>query len=313
MEFEIFMKVALVVPTYNAGKLWERFLHSYEMQSVKVDKFIVIDSSSSDSTRELALKYGAEVYEIEKSDFNHGGTRNYGASLCGDVNIIIFMTQDAIFENSFSIAEIIKPFHDESISAICGRQIAHEDATPIAIHAREYNYDNVSSVKSCECIKTLGIKAAFMSNSFSAYRKSAFDMMGGFPRNTILAEDMYMSAKMILAGQKVAYCADAIVRHSHNYTPWEEFRRYFDIGVFHACEPWIQDKLGAVSGEGFRFIKSELNYLLFHAPKWIPRACLNTACKFIGYKLGVNYRSIPKAWRRELSMYKSYWLQQDGL
>ena len=57
---------------------------------------------------------------------------------------------------------------------------------------------------------------------------------------------------MILAGYKVAYCAEATVRHSHNYTPWEEFRRYFDTGVFHACEPWIQQQLGGASGEGLQ-------------------------------------------------------------
>ena len=72
-----------------------------------------------------------------------------------------------------------------------------------------------------------------MSNSFSAYRISAFEKLGGFPSNTILCEDMYFTAKAVKAGFKVAYTTNAVVRHSHNYTPMEEFKRYFDIGVFH--------------------------------------------------------------------------------
>jgi len=119
-----------------------------------------------------------------------------------------------------------------------------------------------------------------------------------------------LAAKMILAGYKVAYCAEAIVRHSHNYTPWEEFHRYFDTGVFHTCEPWIQQQFGGASGEGISFIKSELIYLWHHAPLWIPRALLTTGCKFLGYKLGRHYKTLPKSWRSKFSMYRSYWLQQ---
>ncbi|MDG0208789.1 site-specific integrase, partial [Salmonella enterica subsp. enterica] len=42
------------------------------------------------------------------------------------------------------------------------------------------------------------------------------------PEHTILAEDMFMAARMIQAGYKIAYCAEASVRHSHNYTPKQE-------------------------------------------------------------------------------------------
>jgi rhamnosyltransferase len=63
-----------------------------------------------------------------------------------------------------------------------------------------------------------------MSNSFSAYRLSIFNEIGRFPSNTILCEDMYYTAKAILAGYKVAYVADAVVKHSHNYSPIDEFK-----------------------------------------------------------------------------------------
>lgn len=69
-----------------------------------------------------------------------------------------------------------------------------------------------------------------MSNSFAAYRRSVFEELGGFPEHTILAEDMFMAAKMIESGYKVGYCAESAVRHSHNYRPREEFKRYFDTG-----------------------------------------------------------------------------------
>lgn len=304
------MRFALVILTYQAGRLWEQWLQSLDEQSLKPSKIIMIDSSSTDDTVPRAISYGLQPIIISPLTFNHGGTRNLAVELVGDVDVIVFMTQDAIFDSTFSLSNIVRQFQNHSITAACGRQLPHLDANPLATHARLFNYPDESRIKSAADIPELGLKVAFMSNSFAAYRRDVFEQLGGFPENTILAEDMYLAAKIIQAGYKVAYCADAAVRHSHNYTPWDEFRRYFDIGVFHACEPWIQQQFGGAAGEGARFVKSELRYLWRSAPLWIPRALLTTACKFLGYKLGRNYKKLPKSWRPVLSMYKSYWLQQ---
>lgn len=303
------MKVALIVPTYNAGELWKDFLSAYKKQSAQIDRFIVIDSSSSDYTVHLAKEYGAEIYNIPSSEFNHGGTRNYAASLCHDMDIMIFMTQDAVLQSENSLSEILLPFSNPNVAAVCGRQIAHKDANPISIHARIYNYSSFSSIKTKMDISTHGVKTAFMSNSFSAYRREHFWRVGGFPQHTILAEDMYIAGKLLLSNMSLFYSADAIVYHSHNYSPLDEFRRYFDIGVFHANELWVQEEFGGVSGEGFKFVKSEISYLFSSNNKiWIPRALVTNAMKFLGYKLGKKYRLIPKLLCMKLGMYKSYWL-----
>lgn len=305
------MTVTLIVPTYQAGSIWIEWLSAIKMQIVKPSQIVMIDSSSQDQTVALSQDAGITPIIISSSDFNHGGTRNLAVEKALASDILIFLTQDAVLNGPQAVSEIIKVFDDPEISAVCGRQLPHYDANPLAIHARIFNYPSVSRIKSATDIPEFGLKVAFMSNSFSAYRRDVFEKLGRFPEHTILAEDMYMASKMILAGYKVAYCAEAAVRHSHNYTPWEEFRRYFDIGVFHACEPWIQEKLGGASGEGLRFVKSELSYLWRHAPMWILRALLTTACKLVGYKLGKSYKKLPKSWRPKLSMYKSYWQQQS--
>ena len=156
-------------------------------------------------------------------------------------------------------------------------------------------------------ISALGIKTAFMSNSFAAYRLSVFDKLGGFPDNTILAEDMYLAAKMILSGYKVAYCAEATVFHSHNYTLKQEFQRYFDTGVFQQEQKWIQQKFGSAASEGKRFVLSELKFLSIKSPHLIPKAILSTCVKWLGFKLGYYYYRLPYKWCRVFSMHKGYW------
>lgn len=304
--------VAVIVPTYFAGRGWAEWLSALQEQSVTVSQLIVVDSGSRDGTNELTIATGITPLIISSDEFNHGGTRNMAAKLAPKVDLLIFLTQDAILSSADSLFNIVSFFNDPSVAAVCGRQLPHDNANPIATHARQFNYPKDSCVKSIQDVSSLGLKVAFMSNSFAAYRREIYEKMGGFPVNTILAEDMYLTAKMILSGYKVAYCATATVKHSHNYTPWQEFRRYFDIGVFHACEPWIQKELGGASGEGLSFVKSEVSFLLSNAPLWIPRALVTTACKLIGYKLGISYKKIPRSWRPRLSMYKSYWLQHDN-
>jgi rhamnosyltransferase len=302
-------KISVVVPTYNGNSVWAACAKSINDQNIKLHIVKVIDSLSLDNTPQITKSYKFDMMSISASDFNHGGTRNLAAKKLSDSDILIFMTQDAILATPNALENMVALFYDLDVAAVCGRQLPHDDANPLAIHARLFNYPEKSCVKSASDISTLGIKTAFMSNSFAAYRTKVFFELGGFPENTILAEDMYLTAKMIKAGYKVAYCAEAAVKHSHNYTPLQEFQRYFDIGVFHACEPWIREEFGGAGGEGMRFIRSELAFLLQTAPLWIPRSLITSACKLLGYKLGQKYRKLPWSWCRSFSMYKSYWLQ----
>lgn len=302
------MNVIVIVPTYNAGEQWIKWIESYQQQSLKPNQVIVIDSCSQDRTVELALQAGFIVHQIPQSDFDHGSTRNLAVNLIREKNdFLVFLTQDSLLAEPNSLSNLLKPFKDPYVAAVCGRQLPHIDANPLATHARLFNYPAQTIIKTENDIKQLGIKTAFMSNSFAAYRRSVFEELGGFPQNTILAEDMYLAAKMILAGYKVVYCAEAVAYHSHNYTLLQELRRYFDTGVFQQKEQWIQDSFGKAGNEGKKFVLSELKFLLSHAPLWIPRACLSTLCKFLGFKLGMQWFRLPQKLINILSMHKSYW------
>lgn len=302
------MRFAVIVPTYQAGSNWSAWWDALNSQTVYPDEIIIIDSSSTDNTVDIAVgQKNTKVLFIKKENFNHGGTRNLAVAATNSAEIIVFLTQDAILHESTSLEQLIKCFNDETIAAVCGRQLPHLDANPLAIHARQFNYSSVSRIKQREDIRDLGIKVAFMSNSFAAYRRDIYDALGRFPEHTILAEDMFLAAKMVLSGYKVGYCAEATVRHSHNYSTREEFQRYFDTGVFHDCNKWIQEDFGGAAGEGARFVKSELNFLLHNHPLWFPRSILATGAKYVGYKLGLNWRKLPLTLCKKLSMYKSYW------
>ncbi len=299
-------RIACIIPTYNGRSDLVRLLDSLEDQTVRFDTFIV-DSSSKDGTLELARERVSNVTVIPSSEFNHGGTRQLMIDKHPGYDIYVYLTQDAYLANQEAVERIVEPFSDPTVGAVCGRQLPHLDATPLAEHARIFNYPEGIQIKAMSDVPSLGIKTAFMSNSFSAYRGAALKSVGGFPLHVIFAEDMYAVAKMLMKGWKVAYAGNAQCRHSHNYSLTEEFRRYFDMGVFHAREPWIRENFGGAGGEGMRYVKSELSFLGLNRLYMWPGAIIRNAVKLMGYKLGQQDARLPIGWKRRLGMYRRYW------
>ena len=299
--------LALVVPTLNPGALWVEWIALFSRQVVKPDKVLIIDSGSSDGTVLLSENAGFEVFRIDAHDFNHGGTRQLAVELLPDAEIIIFMTQDALLADVKSLQNIAATFIDERVWAAYGRQLPHKGAGAIATHARMFNYGANSELRSLSDASKLGIKVSFISNSFAAYRRKVLLQVGGFPSNVILGEDQFVGAKIILEGGIIVYCAEATVFHSHDYTFLQEFRRYFDIGVFYERESWIRTSFGRAEGEGWRYVISELKFLQHNCPLLIPSAILRVFLKYFGYRLGRAEAVFPIDIKRYFSMHKLFW------
>jgi rhamnosyltransferase len=229
------------------------------------------------------------------------------AELLPDADILVYMTQDAILADSSALHNLLRAFDDPQVAAAFGRQLPRPGSGPIEAHSRIFNYPEESSLRSLESRDRLGIKTIFLSNSLSAYRRSALMAVGGFPSHVIFGEDTVTAARLIQAGCKIAYVSDARAYHSHPYTVLQEFRRYFDIGVLHRREAWLLDNFGKASGEGKRFVLSELRHLRNAAPWQIPSALLRTGAKMLGYRLGRQEAHIPLPLKRAFSMHKQYW------
>ncbi|MEN8169037.1 MAG: glycosyltransferase [Pseudomonadota bacterium] len=302
------LSFAVIVPTLNPGPIWAEWLDSLLLSNgVERENVLIIDSNSSDNTLSISKRHGVHVKQISRSEFDHGGTRQLALQSFPDAEIIVFLTQDAVLEGAASIEMLCGTFDDPAVGAAYGRQLPHPDAKPLGAHARLFNYNDKSYTRCREDIPKFGIKTAFISNSFAAYRVTALDEVGGFPRDVILGEDACVAARMLMKDWSVAYCAEARVYHSHDYTIFEEFRRYFDIGVFHAREHWLLDEFGKPEGEGGRFIRSEMRYLWHNAPGLLPEAIARTFFKYFGYRLGRIEQRLPVAVKRLLSMHRRYW------
>ena len=301
------LRVSVLIPTLNASKQWLQVLKSIHNQSLIPLRKIIIDSGSKDDTIKYAVEYGFEVMSIDKNEFNHGKTRQNLVELAGDVDICIFLTQDAILASNESLTNIVRAFDNQEVGIAYGRQLPHKNAKTLETHARLYNYPAQSAMHSLTQFEQIGFKVFFCSNSFAAYRKSTLMAVGGFPLDSIMGEDAIVAAKMLIAGFKKAYVADATVYHSHDYTLGEEFRRYFDTRVFHEQNEWIIKQFGRPTGEGFKFIKSELKYVIKNDLKSIFKSLTSIGAKWLGYKTGKYYSKMDVPTLKKLSMHSFYW------
>ncbi len=279
--------VKVMVPTYNAGTKFTQFMDALNSQQglARAD-VLVIDSSSQDDTVRLAAAAGYKVKSIPRPEFRHGGTRAWAAENI-DADIIVFLTQDVVLVGPKAIVTIVHRFEDEQVAAVFGRQLPNKDANIWAGLARNFNYPAQGQENILADKDKRGIKTAFFSDSFGAYRRAALLAVGNFPVEAQFGEDTIAAAKLLLAGYKTVYCAEAAVYHSHNLTLTGLFKRYRQTGRLHKEEGWLLEKFGHAEGEGLKFVQTEIRYLWEQGQGYlIPWALLRTGVKYLGYLWG---------------------------
>lgn len=279
------MNISLIIPTLNAAKDMPALMTRLKAQTVPPDEIIVVDSASTDGTAQLALDLGAKVIEIERKDFDHGGTRDMALRRSrGD--LVLFMTQDALPMDEYYIERLIAPFDDPRVAAVGGRQAPKKDARPFERLVREHNYPNDTRVWDASAIAQMGVRAFLISDVCSAYRRSAYLNAGGFDHPIMTNEDMLMAQRLLEAGHAICYCGEAAVLHSHNMTLAQQFRRNYIVGRtmkrYEARFSHVQEL-----GEGTKLAKAVLLQLLKEMrPIEAFCFCMDCAARLLGNRIG---------------------------
>lgn len=300
--------VDVVIPIYKPSAELKNILKRLLNQTVQVNHIFLLQTiEKGDRLMEEFNSDIISVHPVLKKDFDHGATRHMGMGL-SDAEFVLFMTHDAIPANKKLIEKLLISMTDPDVAISYGRQLARKNSDIIEKMTRIYNYPKKSCTKSKSDFEKLGIKTYFCSNVCAMYRKSVYESLGGFVQKTIFNEDMIMASKVINAGYKVAYCADAIVFHSHSYTCMQQFRRNFDLGV---SQKQYDDIFGNISSEkeGAGYAGKIILALLRRGE--ILKAVyfvLQCVFKLAGYRLGINYDKLPKKIVLWCTMNKGYWM-----
>ena len=280
------MSISLIIPTMNAEEFIEPLFEALDAQTLKPDEILIVDSSSEDGTLELCRKHErVEVISINREEFDHGRTRDMAIRRAkGD--LILFLTQDAVPADEHYVENLTAPLIKGLAAIASGRQLPKADARPAEKLVRAFNYPEISFIRSEEDLPRLGIKTFFFSDACSAYKKEVYLALGGFDYPVLTDEDLFFAAKLIYAGEKIAYCADAAVYHSHNLSLKEQYRRNYIQGVeFKRHEELLKNV--SLESEGFKMVKYVLKGLIKEGKALCAIGfCFDCAARFLGSRAG---------------------------
>lgn len=308
------MTVDIIIPTYKPDDRFIRCLELLGSQTYEISHIFIINTGRSyydrfmeDHAIPASIRDITSVTHIEKSEFDHGGTRRMAVKL-SRAECFVMMTQDALPYDNGMLKALVEPLIlDPHIAVSYARQIAAPEARETEKYTRKFNYPATPRVKSSQDLVTMGIKTYFCSNVCAAYNRAHYDEAGGFIEKTIFNEDMIMAAALVKLGYLISYTPQARVYHSHNYTLGQQFKRNFDLAVSQAEHPEVFKGVSSEK-EGAKLVKGCIQYLKdMHKRYLIPGFILNCGARYLGYRCGRSYRLFPRPIRKALSANPAYW------
>ena len=305
--------VDIIIPTYKPDISLFRLIDDLERQALSPSHIIIMNTEKSywddllkKSGENPQEKYDNIIVEhVTKCEFDHGETRNRGVAL-SDADFFLMMTQDAFPRDKMLVSHLAKALESD-VAAAYARQYPRSDCNLAERYSRKFNYPSEPMKKTQADVPKLGIKTYFCSNVCAMYRRDIFDKLGGFIHKAIFNEDMVYAGNACQNGYAICYVPEAGVIHSHNYTCMQQFHRNFDIGVSQADHPEI---FAAVSSEaeGKKMVSQTIDHFRHIGKAYlIPHYIIMCGCRLIGYKLGHNYKKLPKGLLPVLSLNKEYW------
>lgn len=305
--------VDVILLTYKPKKQVFELIKALEEQSYPIRKIIIMNTEERYfeelfyGTGFLEKYKNIEVHHLSAKEFDHGRTRAKAVQY-SKADIFVCMTHDAIPEDCLLIQRLVEALTEkDNIAVAYARQLPLPDCREIEKYTRSFNYPENSLVKSIADIDRLGIKTFFCSNVCAAYNREIYETMGGFVKKAIFNEDMIYAGHAVHAGYRIAYAAKALVRHSHNYTCMQQFRRNFDLGVSQVDHPEVFDVVSSES-EGMKLVRDTIKHLSKTKNKrLIPYLIVSSGYKFVGYQMGKHYKKLSNGMIRWCSSNKAYW------
>ncbi len=221
-------KLSVVIPTLNGERTLPDLLDALARQSgVEIIEKVVIDSGSTDRTRNILERGGFRVTQIPKSEFNHGLTRNRLVELT-EAPFVALFSQDAVPARCDMLHELVMPLLlSPNVAGAYARQAPWPRASRLDAlrvkrsraarkEARRVKGSDLSILNPAALIERCDFH-----NGASMIRRSGFVP---FPR-TEIAEDLLWARENIRCGREIAFVPSALVYHSVERPLADEWRR----------------------------------------------------------------------------------------
>ena len=214
---------SIIIRTRNNKKLLGDLLSKIKLQeNVAKPEIVIVDSSSTDGTKEFAIKEGCKVITINPKDFDHSSSLNIGAKNSRN-EILVYTSVDIIPKNNLWLSHLIKHFADKNIAGVFGKQEPIPNFNPIEeFKVKRIFPDKEKSIALFSCASGAIRKSVWKKVKYD--ENLPYKLMGGQDQTWVLEVEKL--------GYDVIYEPKSIVYHSHKYPTKSRIKTAYVNGFY---------------------------------------------------------------------------------
>src|SRR5262249_18788112 len=229
--------VSIVVPTFNGMTTLPALFDAIGSQRGGIAvEIVAIDSGSTDGTADFARRRADTFLPIPPQTFDHGLTRNLGASRARG-ELVVLIVQDALPASDAWLAALVAPFADDAtLAGTLARQRVRDDASAVT----RYYHSRWAAASETPRVRDIPDKTTFDAlDPMAKFEACIFDNVWACVRRSVwsdhqfratpIGEDVIWAKEVLLAGYRLAYVPQAVVVHSHDRRARYEFWRTFAL------------------------------------------------------------------------------------
>lgn len=202
-------RVSVIIPSYNCARYLGRAIDSAREQTYKDYEIVLVDDGSTDDTKNVVMQYGQKVTYLYQQNQGLSAARNQGISKASGELLAYLDADDMWYPEKLERQVGFLDAHPE-----CG--IVHSEMSIIneqdeVLHVRFYE-ETKRSVPQGYCLRQLLMRCHIQPVTV-VERRNVFDLVGGFEKQLLVAQD-YLHWIMIAAeGQAVGYLAEPLGKY----------------------------------------------------------------------------------------------------
>lgn len=213
-------RCSIIIRAYNEEKHIGRLLQGIQEQGVKDCQVILVDSGSTDQTKQVAMEYPIDLVDIPPHEFTFGRSLNQGVTRA-DAPLIVMASAHVYPVYPDWLERLLEPFGDEKTALVYGKQRGSA-TTHFSEHQIFHHwFPEVSTHRQSH---------PFCNNANAAIRRELWQQ---HPYDETLPglEDLEWGKWAQEQGFGIAYSAEAEVIHVHNESLSGIYNRYKREGM----------------------------------------------------------------------------------
>lgn len=210
-------QVSIIIRAKNEAGSIREVLEAIASQSYRSFEIILVDSGSKDDTVSIAEAFGVRVVSIPSESFTFGYALNVGIEKAQSEFVVLLSAHCVPLGNEW-LGNLCKNMSKPEIAGVYGKQVPPRDADPMQARTAYTLFGDERRVQRSEY---------YFSNANALIRKSLWESVP-FEESMPYCEDWLWAKSMIGKGYRIVYEPSSAVRHYHDDSIRQCFKRYHD-------------------------------------------------------------------------------------